>query len=503
MLISPPNKNYTQITLLGSLIVQDQNPMFNREARFIIILSLLLITGFTTTSLISYFVANNSLDEYIQTNTLPLTSDNIYSEIQRDVLPTVVISSLMAQDTFVRDWILAGEKNPDLIIRYLKNIQTRYKTDTAFFISDSTHNYYHSSGILKQVKKTDHQDSWYFKINSLEEDVEINVDTDTANMSQTSFFVNHKINDYEGNYLGAIGVGLSSKMVSEMIEYYQKSYDRQVYFADASGKITLHGPHYQGAESLHQTEGLSALADQVLTNQTGSYSYIKDGNEIFLKTRYIPELSWYLLVEQIGKPETHIQKTLWLNLLLSSLITMIVLLLAHYTISKYQQHLVEMAMKDKLTGINNRHAFDPASQQVIKTAYRNKDPLSIVLVDIDHFKNINDNHGHLVGDQVIVRVAKILQSHLRASDLLCRWGGEEFMILLPKCDIEHAQVLTEKIRLQIEYAEIMIEGKNISITASFGVTQYTRAESQIELVERVDKALYKAKSLGRNRVELI
>lgn len=351
---------HLKIYSIGCLTVQDHTPRFSRKTRFILIISLLLILGFLSTSLISYYVANNSLNKYIRTNTLPLTSDNIYSEIQRDVLPTTVISSLMAQDTFVRDWILAGEKDQELIIRYLKNIQDRYKTATAFFISDETLNYYHSSGLLKQLKRDDPQDSWYFKISSLKEDFEINVDTDTANLNRTSFFVNHKVTDYQGKYIGTIGVGLSTDSVVDMIEFYQRRYDRQVYFIEPDGKIALSGNHYQVSENIDQIQGLSEISKQVLTKKSGSYTYPRDGQKVFLETRFVPELSWYLFVEQVGKPEPHIQKTLWLNLLLSSLITGIVLLLAYFTISKYQQHLVDMATKDKLTGIDNRHSFDPA-----------------------------------------------------------------------------------------------------------------------------------------------
>lgn len=106
--------------------------MWTNKLRFVATLSALLITGFLITSLVSYYVANKSLSDEINQNTLPLTSDNIYSEIQRDLLRPIFISSLMANDTFVRDWTLAGEEDPDKIIRYLKEIQKRYSTITAF-----------------------------------------------------------------------------------------------------------------------------------------------------------------------------------------------------------------------------------------------------------------------------------------------------------------------------------------------------------------------------------
>ena len=473
----------------------------NRKTRFILIISLLLIIGFSSTSFISYFVANNSLKDYVRTNTLPLTSDNVYSEIQRDVLPTIIISSLMAQDTFVLDWVLGGEKNPDEIARYLKSIQDKYRTSSAFYISEKTRNYYHSKGLIKKVEQNNPADAWYFRIDKLESDFEVNVDRDTADPTQTNVFVNHKVMDYKGNYIGAIGVGLSSNVVSNLIEDYQNRYARQVYFIDTQGKVTLRGKHYQDADTIFNTPGLAEIADQILANAKGSYIYSRSGQDVLLNTRFIPELSWYLLVEQMGTPEEHIQKTLWINLTLSSIITVIVLLITYFTFNQYQQRLITLATKDNLTGLNNRHGFEPAFQLALRSSIREKEPLSLALIDIDNFKMINDQYGHLIGDQVLIIFARVLKESLRDSDLLCRWGGEEFMILLPKCNSNAAALLADKIRLKIEREVMKINGRTITVTASFGVTQRIESESHDALYTRVDKALYKAKNLGRNRVE--
>ncbi len=126
-----------------------------RKKYFIALLTGLLVVGFLFTSIVSYFVAQRSLSEQIAGNTLPLTSDNIYSEIQQDLLRPIFISSLMAHDTFVRDWVLNGEQNPEQMTRYLREIQKRYATVTSFFVSDKSYNYYHSSGILKTVSPED------------------------------------------------------------------------------------------------------------------------------------------------------------------------------------------------------------------------------------------------------------------------------------------------------------------------------------------------------------
>ncbi len=474
-----------------------------REARIILVISLLLMTGFLSTSLISYFVANDSLDAYIRTNSLPLTSDNIYSEIQRDILPTIVISSLMAQDTFVRDWMIAGEEGPDKMTRYLNSIQQQYDTATAFFVSEQSRVYYHSSGVLKTVTKNDPQDRWYFRVSQLNEAFEINVDTDSAVKNQTNIFVNHKVTGYNGDYLGAIGVGLSSETVINLVEFYQKQYARQVYFTEPDGRIALSGKNYQGAPTVYQTPGLRAIASTVLGNTSGSYVYSRLGQTVFLETRFLPELNWYLFVEQTGNTEPVIKQALWLNLVLSVLVTAIVLYLTYFIIRQYQHRTewMEMATTDKLTGINNRRGFDPIFSKAMQESVRKKEPLSIVLVDLDHFKSINDNHGHITGDQALIQIARILKSSIKNSDYLCRWGGEEFMLLLPEHSVALASQLSETIRQRIENESILINDHSMSITASFGVTQYLFGESRDVLFTRVDRALYTAKKSGRNRVE--
>lgn len=473
-----------------------------RKIRFIVFISLLLMVSFSATSIISYYVANDSLQRHIRSNTLPLTSDNVYSEIQRDILPTTVISSLMAHDTFVHDWVISGEADDKKIVRYLKSIQERYKTTTAFFISENSRNYYHSSGVLKQVNESDPIDAWYFRVAKMTDDFEINVDNDTANPNRTSVFVNHKVVGDQGEFLGAIGVGLSSASVKKMIELYQARYGRQVYLIDKTGNLKLRSKHHQGADNIRDSEGISRIATQILTSPGGSYSYQKNQQEIYLKTRFVPELNWYLLVEQVNETESQIQNTLWINLTFSFFITLIVILIANLTIGKYQQRLEAMATKDKLTGADNRHAFETIFAQALRIADRRKEALSIAVLDIDNFKAINDQYGHLAGDEVISSVAKILRAKLRDSDMICRWGGEEFLVLLPCCELAAAEVLANKVCQGINEYAIIANGRAIKITASFGLSSYQLGDTQADLFNRADQALYRAKQKGKNRIEV-
>lgn len=123
----------------------------------------------------------------------------------------------------------------------------------------------------------------------------------------------------------------------------------------------------------------------------------------------------------------------------------------------------------------------------------------MLILDIDDFKLLNDNHGHLFGDEVLKDIAKILTTKSRGSDIVARWGGEEFVIILPKTNLEHATFFAEKIRQTIENFDFKKINK---VTCSLGLAQFHNSDNKIELFKRADDALYRAKSLGKNRVEL-
>ncbi|MBT6883732.1 MAG: hypothetical protein HOA30_06700, partial [Rhodospirillaceae bacterium] len=140
------------------------------------IIALILVAGFVTTSLLSYQVSKANLRDALIGNELPLTSDNIYSEIQRDLLRPVFVSSMMADDTFVRDLLLDGEQNPDKMTRYLDEIRKKYGMFTSFLVSEKTRNYYHYKGITQVIDENDPADAWYFRVRDMQATHELNVD---------------------------------------------------------------------------------------------------------------------------------------------------------------------------------------------------------------------------------------------------------------------------------------------------------------------------------------
>ena len=160
--------------------------------------------------------------------------------------------------------------------------------------------------------------------------------------------------------------------------------------------------------------------------------------------------------------------------------------------------LESSALTDSLTGVANRLHFDRILDAAIGQAGRYGTALSLLMLDLDHFKRVNDTQGHAVGDQVLKEFARVAQSLLRSSDLLARWGGEEFVVATPSTGLDPALRLAERLRAAVQAHAFPVIG---SLTVSIGVAEYLPGDTDAALLERADQALYRAKALGRNRVE--
>ena len=169
-------------------------------------------------------------------------------------------------------------------------------------------------------------------------------------------------------------------------------------------------------------------------------------------------------------------------------------------INRQRRQLEEMSMQDHLTKAANRRYFQEVSGMEIDRANRHGTPLSLAILDLDHFKMINDTYGHHIGDSVLIELSRIVSRNKRKSDLFARWGGEEFLLLSPQTDLGGMAAMAEKLRDLIESSTFAHGGR---VTASFGVTRYRPGETLEALVQRSDKALYKAKNMGRNRVVIL
>lgn len=264
------------------------------------------------------------------------------------------------------------------------------------------------------------------------------------------------------------------------------------------------------------------LSTQIFTNASGfHYYYLLLPSCLFLmfddKEKYeklllmVLGLTLFFLCENYNNvaPLVSISATAEKVIFSSTiLVVMLEIYLVTYifssAITRNEQLLQKMATKDWLTGLNNRGMFVEIAQKLIKHALRYDKPLSVLMLDIDYFKKINDTHGHIAGDRVLKQIAQTLQTGIRASDTLARFGGEEFVIILPETTSSNAFEFAQSLRKLIENITIVMENKEtILCTVSIGVAQIeAKIDNLDELIRSADIALYKAKKSGRNKVSL-
>lgn len=217
--------------------------------------------------------------------------------------------------------------------------------------------------------------------------------------------------------------------------------------------------------------------------------------DLIIATEAHEPLAWVCLLRLRAQPFDADEKQL--------LQEMMDLLSAHLLALTRVKQAQALALTDALTDIWNRRYFEQRYRDEFMRAHRYHRALAVLMIDLDGFKSYNDTYGHLTGDQVLQTVAQVLRANLRQSDVLCRYGGDEFVVLLPESDLAHALIVAEKLRLAIA-AEPFPAGENRAvggITVSIGVAAYTESGSDEQtILKNADNALYSAKKAGRNRI---
>jgi len=468
----------------------------------VLTISALMIILSISISLINFMVSLRATESDLKTRSLPLTVDNIYTEIQKHVIEPNLVASMMAHDTFLKDWLINNEQNSDKITRYLDTIKNKYGMFVTFLVSEKTQSYYTQNGFLEHLSPSKTDNEWYFKFKKLQENHEINLDFNNNLDNSLIMFINHKIYDNDYHFVGATGIGLKISYINDMLKRFRQDYSFTVLFVNEEGKIILSERTDAKIKSLYDTPELRNLADQIIVKDSKILEYQKDGENYLLKTKYIPELDLYLLVEaKLDDFTQNVHRTFYLNLAASLLVTVIITFIIIIMIRGYNEKLEFMARNDALTGLMNRNAFDDSFNDFLLLSQRNNDPLSLIFFDIDNFKTINDTLGHQAGDNVLIRISELLKTRLRRTDIIGRWGGEEFIIGLINTDHQNAEVIAETLRKAFEEDSRLIHLAPFPVTASFGIATVHTGDTIDTILTRADTAMYRAKTLGKNRVE--
>jgi diguanylate cyclase (GGDEF)-like protein len=321
-----------------------------------------------------------------------------------------------------------------------------------------------------------------------------------AERQATDYFVSYPIDGVEGEAAGTAVLDKSLALQAKI-----RAFNTAYFLIDPKNEVALTNK----PEWLEAVQQLPLGRSEASAPNSGAWASV-DGNPVYVAHRVLDESGWKLLVVS---PVEGIFASRVLGIALTLLATIMVLIYViareravhdhvqmdrRLELEELARDLDFKATTDPLTGLSNRLKFDQALSAEIRRARRFDVALSLVIYDVDHFKQINDAYGHQTGDQVLIKLSGFVAKRMRETDLLARWGGEEFVILLPLSDAAMAERFAEILREAI--ATLAFDhGK--PVTCSFGVAQLAAGESAERLVARADKALYRAKLNGRNRVE--
>lgn len=477
------------------------------KTKTISILILIIVSAFLGTSIFNYLSTSSAIRKEIVSSSLPLLSENIYSGIQKELSLPINISSAIARDAFLINWVRDGEIDVDRVVQYLAKIKNEYGFFSTFLISEITENYYYYNGILKQLSSADKHDEWYYMFVNSGKMYDLDVDTDEASENILTIFINYRLEDFDGTFLGVAGVGVRLEHIADTLIQKQKKYDRRIYLIDDNGIIQVHSDETKIEQtSIFDQPGISNIASSLMVKEEilVDKSYSTDNNQFLVSSRYIPEMDWFIIVEQQEEKALVIVKNnLLLTIIIGLITTILLIILSSITIGRFQKHLEMIASTDALTNTSNRREFELRFQKAQYRAERYKIPISLIIIDIDNFKSINDNEGHIIGDKVLMLFSSTVEKLIRPDDLLARWGGDEFIILL-ESNLEEAESLAERLRVFVSSKEISKTiGLEKDITISIGVTGYNNKESINDIMSRVDKALYASKEGGKDRVTVI
>jgi len=467
--------------------------------RIVFIITALVFTLSATLTVINYLTSMETTREQLKNSALPLTIDNIYTEIQKNIIEPNLIASMMAHDTFLIDWLSDEEDEVQKIVHYLETIQNKYQMFTAFLVSDKSRNYYSANGMLDKIDTKSPNSQWYLDFQKASELSEINIDYNTNMGSELIMFINHKILDNDYHMIGATGVGLKTSYINDMLKVFRQRYQFSVYFVDVNGKVVIAEQNVKKLNNLSDIPDLARQLSDIIGKGSQVFEYTQSGEAFLLNRKYISELDLYLIVEaKVNNFTQAAEETFYLNVLLSAVITLLISFIIVLYVRKIHLKLDKLASNDDLTHLPNRRSFhdELAKQLLLKERYNSE--LSLLFIDIDNFKDVNDTKGHDVGDKVLKSLANILNNNVRKSDFVARWGGEEFIILLIDSDINQAQVIAEQLRSQVANSNHLSQYAQQQVTISLGATSVTDEDNIDTLLKRADLALYKAKSKGKN-----
>lgn len=407
------------------------------------------------------------------------------------------ISQTLAKAKELKELMRSPINNEEQIFATLKRLNREF--DLNFFIaSEISRTQYDSAG--KSIELAEGKVDWYFRYKAQPE----NAMADIGQWQNPQFYIDLKIYDDQEEFLGVFGVGKSLNAFTEVFSQYKKTYGYDFIFVDQNKDITLtSNPELlvQGTtfKNLTDLPWFKRLNEEQQNSSLNNLLLQIDGQEALIAELNIQPFDWTLyIITPLQSRQTEISRAFIVSVVTLLAVIFGLFLLIYNLLYYFKKDIQKIKQIDILTELANRSNISLKFEEIM---YEKKS-VSLVLIDLDNFKPINEIHGRKAGDIVLRQVAQMLQSHIRQSDILGRWNGEEFILLMPETGPHEAVELCQRLCNKLSAMTITTGTISIQITASFGVSFTATPRSMSEVISAADDALFSAKRDGRNIVRM-
>jgi diguanylate cyclase (GGDEF)-like protein len=464
-------------------------------AIFVITIVVIIATSYFTFK--EFFNASNQKQQEV---VMPL-----FSLINSEIIRPLTVSQYMANDPFLLDYIEQETIDKEVIFNYLTSVSNQINTMS--FIAIEKHLLLIDSN-NKTTSLSGKGAEWYYRLKAIDK-IEF---TDFGDADNPHLFFDVKMFNKQQDFLGFIGLGIDLDHFANKFAKFKKDYGFELYFVDSNNDVTLSSEQIMQTMSHHRKDVVTNINElpwykqyrskYQANNDNGENQYFFEpsSGELIISQMPLKELNWRVFI--IAPPVTD-QSVYWQlfiqNLVIFLLVSSVLYYLFTLCISKFRSDLVKDSETDYLTQLPNR-SFIHWKYSQLSEKY---DHVSVVIADIDNFKILNDTYGHLFGDDVLKIIATKLSENLRNIDLAGRWGGEEFILILPDTTAKQAQEIINRIRKNIAKIPFTFSStsKKFNVTVSFGISDSSLKGITLEkILAKADQALYSAKTNGRNQV---
>ncbi len=415
----------------------------------------------------------------------------------------------MASDPFLLDYIDQNEIDNEVIFNYINSISSQFNT-LSFIAMEKPQLLIDSK--KKTINLNDENAEWYHRLKIIDK----TQFTDFGDAENPHLFFDVKMFNKQQEFLGFVGLAVDLDHFEKKFREFKNDFGFEVYFVDEKNHITLSSTQLMKTSFHHRQDNLvnmdelewyknyqkaNQITDENNVERTVNSAIFNFSNDdLIISQMSLKEINWQVF---IVAPPTTKQSTYW-QLLMQRLVVFLFVSLALYYIftlcvRNFRSNLVKDSETDFLTQLPNRAFIHWRFSQLTEE----HDHVSVVLADIDNFKAINDTYGHLFGDDVLKVIAKELGKNLRTVDVVGRWGGEEFIFILPDSNAQQTQEIVDRIRLNIANIPFAPSStsKKVNVTVSFGISESNLTNVELEeILIKADQALYSAKTNGRNQV---